>query len=46
MKLPWFRHVVGGQGRSSDDVEQLANTLLIALACVVVVVIALACYYL
>ncbi len=32
MKEPWYRHILGGQARSADEVEELATTLLVVLA--------------
>jgi hypothetical protein len=46
MKPPWYRHTLGGQGRSADDVESLADALLILLTCCAAVAIYLLVRYL
>lgn len=38
---PWYRHVAGGQGRSTDEVTSLVDTLIYVLACCLVVLLIL-----
>lgn len=38
---PWYRHVAGGQGKTSEDVNSLVDSLIIVILCCLAVLLLL-----